>query len=104
MADRRELWKRRAANALRRRIRRYQLRIFILKRLELAVQRIVFGVRNGRRIEHVIIVIVRFDRLAQRDGTFLRRGRDDGGAHLRRHCRHRYAPNNASARALPGSI
>ena len=65
MEDRRERRERRAADALRRRIRRHQRRVLAFERLELAVQRVVLGVADRRLVEDVIRLVVPGDRLAQ---------------------------------------
>ncbi len=52
-------------NALGRRLRRYQLRVLGLKRLQFVEQAIIFGVRHARLVEHVIAVVVGVDFAAQ---------------------------------------
>ncbi len=55
-----------------RRIRRCQLRVRDLQRLQLAHQPVVFGIRNARVIEHVIAVVGVLDRLPQHRGSLCR--------------------------------
>jgi hypothetical protein len=66
MANRREGGQRLAANPLRRRIGGQQFRMRFLERLQFPEQAVVLGVRNGRRIEDVIGVIMALDFGAQR--------------------------------------
>ncbi len=113
MADRGEIRPARAAHALRGRIRRHERRMLGLDRLQLAKERVVLGVRDRRRIEHVVALVVLCDRAPQRRRARNRRGRRiltvarRHGAHdplaLGRSPRHQ-PPKSASARALPGSM
>ena len=61
----RERVERRAADALRRRVGRDQLRMLLLERLELAVERVVLGVVDLRPVEDVVEIRVPVDDLAQ---------------------------------------
>ena len=101
--DRRELGGPRAADALRRRVRRAQLGMLGLERDELAEQRVVLGVADGRRVVDVIALVVLGDLGAQR----ARRGgapRRSRGSDRPVRQRSRLAPKSASARGLPGSM
>ena len=55
---------RRAAHALRRRIRRAQLGVLRFERLQLAEQPVVLGVGHRRRVEHVVVVVVALELFA----------------------------------------
>ena len=61
----------RAADALRRAVGRAQRRVPGLQRLQLAKQRVVLGVGDLRRIEHVVAVVVVADQRAQLGGALL---------------------------------
>ena len=60
---------RRGPHALRRRIRREQLRMLGLERAQLHHEPVVFGVRNLRIVERVIAVVVALQQLAQLRGA-----------------------------------
>src|SRR5450759_1077643 len=70
---------RRAADALRRRIRRHDLGMLPLERDELLHQPIVLGVRNLRLVGHVVAVIQGCELRAQLVGAF-HGGASAGGA------------------------
>ena len=57
-----------AADALRRRVRRHETGILRLERLQLPEQRVVLGVGDGRRVQHVIAAIVLGDLPPERRG------------------------------------
>ena len=61
----REPLERRGADPLRRRVRRAQLRVLLLERLQLAVEGVVGGVVDLRRVEHVVQMRVPVDGRAQ---------------------------------------
>ena len=50
--------RRRAADALARRVGRHQRRVLRLQRQQLAHQTVVLGVRDARRVQHVVAVVV----------------------------------------------
>ena len=63
------------SDPVRRRIRRGEIRMGGLDRLQFTHHAVVLGVRNGRVVEHVVPVIRVIDRLAQGIGLSLRRVR-----------------------------
>ena len=65
VAHLREPLERRGADALRRRVGRAQLRVLLLERLQLAVERVVLGVVDLGLVEDVVEVRVPVDGLAQ---------------------------------------
>ncbi len=67
-----ELARRRRADPLRRRVRRDELGVLGLDRLQLAHPAVVLAVGHRRRIEHVVLVVGRGDQLAQLDGARVR--------------------------------
>ena len=83
-----ELFARRPADALRRRIRRAQLRMALLQRVQLAEQCVVFRVGDLGRVLDVIEAVMALDRRAQYRGALAR------GAQEKRR----------SASGLPGSM
>ena len=76
------------------------------ERLQLAEQRVVLGVADGRRVEHVVAMVVLLDLAPQRGDARPDRGGDPGGAHHdpATASRRRQLPNSAIARGLPGSM
>ncbi len=87
------------AHALRRGIGRGQRRKVELERLQLAQERIEFGVADNRRVENVIAVVVRLD-LAPQDRGPLRGRRGNLRRPVARHAE--APPERISRRRAPG--
>ena len=70
-----------AADPLRGRVGRAQGRVALLQRLQLAHERVVLAVADGRRVEHVVAVLVLLDLGGEHGVPLARLGRRLGQPH-----------------------